>query len=334
MAILHNLSDPSNNLTGFDPVGGIAEGTTIGNNYVVRKIVDNLLATNPNFKEITNADPTPVFLQAHPSTIPAVPLVGRNVSNEYINLYRTDDAGLSQATPSCFIYQFIMTNTSYKISMIFRAYHKTSGGSISVVYSPDIFGINSGSGDCIYYNPLSLVSSYHKVAIWSSANALYLASINRSTGDLAGGILIHFPNYTGYNRLTGAITYGLDRNLLSWQNHNAGGTACLEMVSNLYNYNNNDIPTKISYICSIGLLPSNTFTLSGVQRFVTGKLRLAINEGDFKLVSEEFEGVSLIHSSLVGGPASIISANGGYYMVGPIIKDGRQSTMRALFALQ
>lgn len=327
MAVSHNLSTITDNLSGFDPVAGETDGTTIGNGWLLWKLFEGLTAFDSTYKKITNASPTPSFLQgAVGSGFQTEPAKNSNATGN-IRFYKTDDPGLSQATPSCFIHDWVDEGSYANLALI-RFRHLVSGGTI---YAPtNTAYVQTGAGvlNSLYYNGWSttgtVMASIPKVIFWKSSNATAIMAINKSTGAVAGGALWFTPNISGYKHNVGAITQGLHSNVIFLINLNAG-THWIEGGTNESEADQSALVSKLSPICSAGWLPSSLFTFNSINNLIGGKLRMAVvNNSTYKYVSDEIEGVLLAHPTAAASAiGTILQFNTKYYLHWATISDGR-----------
>lgn len=349
MAIVHNLSTITDNLSGFDPVSGEVDGTTIGKSYIIWQIVQALIAFDTNFAIITSGSPTPTFLQAEAGTVTSAPAKSATgtINQAAIRLYKTNDPGLSQTPQSAMIYEFNTTSditTSNNNLFAFAIRFKISGGT---TYAPTTIGIltqndNTGTGsanNCIVNlgfqgGSTTTMAQIPKIIFIKTADSLLIMSINKGTGLAAGyGYLINPSTWTAYKHNVGASTEGLHLRMTAFINANGGANGIEGVVQLFTGQLAIGVPTGFSIVTSAGQLPTNQFTYSSNNYYMTNKLRVGLNDGtNFKSISNELEGVILLNASVAGSAGTIISLNSVYYLWGNSVNDGRDN-YRILYRL-
>jgi len=85
MSIIHNLSSPANNLSGFDPVEDVIPGSVVGKSWLLWKVFEGLSLFDTNIKKITDDYPTPVFLRSEVgSNLQTEPVLNRSTAGDSI----------------------------------------------------------------------------------------------------------------------------------------------------------------------------------------------------------------------------------------------------------
>lgn len=343
MAITHNLSDASNNLSGFNPVAGETDGTTIGRNWLMWKIFDAWRTFDTRITLITASSPTPTFLQGEVGTIVSEPTKSASTANQTIRFYMSDDPGLSESTPTAIVYAMDTTaDVASNISLF--AWRLRFAKSGSTTYAPatgGILGLEDG-GITVYNNnntvglgysgsTTTTMSQVPSIIFYKSANLFGMFSIRKDTAVIAGGGFFVKPTWSGYMNTSGALNEGVNLNLIAWFRNDLG-TAYFEGVSNIiagaYNTNNGNL----NLIQLGGLMPSSTFTVSGVVYLISGVMRVAVVSATlFKVVSDELEGLIYAHgSALTAGNGTISVYNSKYYLNLGTHTDGVNSVRLAL----
>lgn len=336
MAILHNLSDISDNLSGFDPVAGITSGTVIGRGWLMWKLFTEMANFDANIKMITNSSPTPTFLQpyAGSSAFFTEPAKDRSVSNETIRFYMANDVGLSQSPQNAIIYEWKVhptSSTNYSICYV-KIYHLVNGGTL---YQPggdtDIFGGASGEIYSLYQrtNWSTTTTDFnliHKVIYWKSSNANAIIAIDKITGAYRGFWMWFNPTFIGYRANIGVITEGLNHRAVISLNA-ANGNALLEAFTPLYSFVANSIPTYLSTLTSAGRMPSQLLNFNSTNNLIANKIRFAVyTDSTLKSVSDEIEGVRVTNAGQVAVTSgSIVQYNTQYYIKLNGINDGRDT---------
>ena len=335
MAISHNLSTVNDNLSGFDPVAGESDGTTIGKSWLLWKLFEGLSAFDSNIVKITNASPTPTFLQSEAgTTLQTEPAKNRATVGDYLRFYMTNDPGLSQTPANAVVYEMKLTtgNSSYPICA-FKLRHIIDG---SAVYAPstdgDTFPLSGTSIGQNFYVPLfatttTTMSNIPKIFFWKSANANGIMGINKNDGTYQGGGLWYNPSISGYRHNIGAITEGINARLTIINNPYGNGTGYIEPFTQTYQALVSSLVSGLSPLGSAGSMPTNLFTFSSINNLIAGKLRFGMkHDSQIKLVTDEIEGIILANTTAVNiGYGQIYSWNSKYYMQHSIISDGRES---------
>ncbi len=306
MAISHNLANPLNPLSGFDPVAGKTDGTVVGQSYVLRKIFDALLTFDSNIKEITSGSPTPSFLQSgFSSTLPSDAAVARNTADDTVSFYLVNDPGLSETIPSAFVYKIRYKGVNnYKSLYEVNVSHVISGSGITpvekVLYP---VGDNVNTGIYLKYaataGTITTMSYYPNIIFWKSSNCLIIQAVQKSTNDYAGALVIFFPAWNGKDRFSGAISPSTFSAAMSV--NNGGGQTLYMPIQNIYEAmtDNSAQSTASTILSSCGQLPSQSYIVGGVPNsIITGKLRISAWGNTFHVVSDEIEGISLVNTSL------------------------------------
>lgn len=347
MSIVHNLSNITDNLSGYDMVSGESDGTTIGKSYLIWQFVQGLIAFDSNFTIITSSSPTPSFLQAEVGTVTSAPAknAAGTMNQAAIRLYRADDPGLSQTPQSAIIYEINTTsdvggnNNLFALALRF----KISGGT---TYAPTTLGVltandnNVGSSlNCIISlgfatSTTTTMSNIPKLIFIKTSDSTLVMAIKKSDGSCMGyGYIINPSSLTSYKHNVGVCTEGLHLRSTIFINA-LGGASGIEGVTQTFaGQLTAGTPSGITLLTSSGQLPANQFTYSGNNYYMSNKLRVGLNDGSlFKSISGEIEGVLLLNSSVAGNAGSIISLNSVYYLFGTTLSDGRD-TYKILFRL-
>ena len=334
--IYHNLSTINDNLSGFDPVAGESDGTTIGKSWLLWKLFEGLSAFDSNIIKITNASPTPTFLQGEAGTaLQTEPAKNRATNGDYLRFYMANDVGLSQTPASAIVYEMKLvnaTNSAYSICA-FKLRHIIDG---SAVYAPstdgDLFSGTSAALTQNFYVPLfgtttTTMSNIPKIFFWKSANANGIMGINKNDGTYQGGGIWYNPSISGYRHNVGVITDGVDARLTVINNLAGGGAGYIEAFTQTYQAVANALASGLSPLCSAGSMPTNLFTFSAINNLIAGKLRFGMkHDSQIKLITDEIEGIILANPTAVSiGYGQIYSWNSKYYMQHSIISDGRES---------
>jgi hypothetical protein len=342
MAITHNLSSASNNLSGFDPVAGEVDGTTFGRNWLLWKVFDAWRTFDTRITLITASSPTPTFLQAEVGTILSVPAKNASSTNQTIRFYMNDDPGLAEATPNAMVFEMHTgPDISSSVALFNFQLRFVKSGSATTTTSGDIFGIRD-AGITIYNNNSPLALGYStstttttglipKVIFYKSGNLFGLFGIRKDTAVIAGGGFFVKPTWSGYINTSGSLDEGVNLNAITWF-LNSVGQACYEGFSNTALGSYNAINAQNNMILLGGLMPSSTFTVSGVVYLISGVVRVAINNNtNFKAVTNELEGLIYAHSSaLTAGTGTISVYNNKYYLNLGSHSDGTWSPRLAL----
>lgn len=342
MAISHNLSTVNDNLSGFNPVAAESDGTTIGKSWLLWKIFEGLSAFDTNIIKITNAAPTPAFLQSEAGTaLQTEPAKNRATAGDYLRFYMANDVGLSQTPANAIVYEMKLQigNASYSICA-FKLRHIIDG---SVVYAPsadsDTFPLSGTSIGQNFYVPLfatttTIMSNIPKIFFWKSANANAIMGINKVDGTYSGGGLWYNPSISGYRHNVGVITDGVNARLTIINNPYGGGAGYIEPFTQTYQAVVSALASGLSPLCSAGSMPTNLFTFSSINNLIAGKLRFGVkHDSQIKLITDEIEGIILANPTAVNiGYGQIYSWNSKYYMQHSLISDGRE-THRLLLEL-
>ena len=345
MAISHNLSVITDNLSGFDPVAGEVDGTTIGKDYIMWQVVQGLLAFDTNLQIITGGAPTPTFLQGVAGTLTTVaPAKSACTTTGTIRLYDTTDPGLAQATPNAKVIEFARPiSNGYYIVYWIHLKHMISGGTLhspsttiyynsytntEVGYQPYIWNAGSGS-------TATVMAQIPKVIFWKNSQGTQLImAISKIDGAGRGYFFWHTGSGNGYKHNVGAINNsGLDCNVAyGFTGYGSGFTEGLSATSG---GQYNSIFTNLSLQCSSGELPTNLFTFSAINNLIGGNLWLSSkNDTVFKIITDTaLEGILLANPTAANyGMGVIHQFNTKWYLVGLYINDGRDN-YRILFEL-
>lgn len=326
MAILHNLSNIADNLSCLDPVAAYSDGTSIGKSWLMWKLVDALTQFDSNVKVITNASPTPTFLQSEAGTaLQTEPALNRSVAGDFIRIYFADDIGLTQTPANAKIIEFKITDPSNNNVFTMRQRFKIDG---QVTYAPgadDAFIVSNSAAidasvlyiDTTFSARISTMNYIPKYMFWKSSNALAILTISKIDGISKGGILFLRPSWQGYKHNVGAITEGVDINAMCGINARNGHYYC-EGFSQSFTESSTTIPnTNSTPIILAGNLPTQLFNFNSINNLIGSKFRWSLkNNTIFKIVSSEFEGLIVANSSAVNlTRGTIYLYNNTYYMV-------------------
>ncbi|MEW6507173.1 MAG: hypothetical protein AB1432_05450 [Bacteroidota bacterium] len=339
MAITHNLASISNNLSGFDPVIDVIEGSSIGRSWLLWKLFEGLSAFDPNIKKITDSAPTPTFLRSEVgSNLQVEPVLNRAVLNDSIKFYMTNDPGLTKSPPSAIIYELLITHLGNGLCTV-RVHHKIEGGT---TYSP--VGSNlildatislSERNLCLYSftNTTQEKSAIHKFIFWKSSNANLVMAIDKWNQAYKGYLAWHNPTFTGYRHNVGSITEGLDHRSTIFTNANNGFTF-IEGIGRHFYADLSTLGADLSPLCSGGTMPTGLFTFGAANNLIAGKLRFAVKkDSEFKVISNEIEGILLANPSAANYLAGqIYKYNTKFYLHGNNMSDGRVN-YKVLFEL-
>jgi hypothetical protein len=335
MAISHNLSTVNDNLSGFDPVAGESDGTTIGKSWLLWKLFEGLSAFDSNIVKITNASPTPTFLQSEAgTTLQTEPAKNRATTGDYLRFYMTNDPGLSQTPANAVVYEMNFTSPGTTNSVCsFKLRHIIDG---SAVYAPSgdsdtLSGYSTTSGQLFYicniYSTTTTMSNISKLVFWKSANANAVMGISKVDGTYQGGGIWYNPSISGYRHNVGVITNGVNARLTVINNPYGNGAGFIEPFTQTYQASPSALASGLSPLCSAGSMPTGLFTFSSINNLIAGKLRFGMkHDSQIKLVTDEIEGIILANTTAVNiGYGQIYSWNSKYYMQHSIISDGRES---------
>ena len=334
MAILHNLSDVADNLSGFDPVDGISG--TVGRSWILWKIMEGLLAFDSNIKKITNTSPTPTFLQGEVgSNLQTEPARSRSTTGDSIRFYHANDPGLLESPQHAIVYEFRVGATSGYGLNLFRVRFVKDG---SAVYAPgsDSDILNTGNSTNIYhmYNfgigspTFTDMSLIPKVIFWKSANVNAIMAVNKSTSLFAGGFIWANPAFAGYRNTVGAITDGVDHRC-SVHFNAASGSSFIEAFTQTYAGSPTTVVGGLSPICLAGQLPTGLFSFNSVSNLIHSYLRIGIkNDASLKSVSDQLEGIVLANPTAANQSYASVyryTADSTWYLHFGLINDGRET---------
>lgn len=336
MAYSHNLSDPSDITTGFDPVLGLAG--TIGMTYVIRQIFGGLTAFDSNMQEVTASNTAcPTWLQALSGNLLGTVSQSSTDANIYLRFFRLDDPGLTASPPNCMMYRWQRLN--YTATERNRIWHRMEYAVSGVGVKTEVTG--TGSSDLWRYSFESgrSYSLYHtsnysssdpnvfpKVMYWKSDNANFLMGIDKADNSHRGGGCISFhPNFSGYT-LTGSVSgdihIGENLNTIFYIGL-GGGCGVFDGPTTEQRVDKLSKPSEVSVISSVGKLPSLSLSLSGQQRIVVSKFAMALQTDNnvITAVSEAMDSAYLVHND-VGGSGEIVLYNSNYWLLDGYINDG------------
>ena len=349
MPITHNLSVINNPSSGVNPLAGRSIGETIGRSWLLWKIFSLYSAFDTNVKLITNSYPTPSFLQSEAGTnLQTEPELNRSVIGDFIRFYRTDDLGLVQSTPNAIIYEWRIQSINSLSLCTIRLRSKISG---DTTYTPGeddniINGNTNNHTQAMYIlpstsatwvlNDSNINGLFGNLIFWKSSNANLIMSIKPSDNSFLGYWLYFTCGFTGFRSGIGTITNGQHINCrISLPPFGTG--AYIEAVTKNYNATAmSNCPDNLSPIVLAGQLPSSLFSISGEDRLIYSKLRFGVkSDSQFKIISDEIEGVIVGHQAATGAVGTIqkYNPNNQYYLHGHAINDGRDSNYRPIFLL-
>lgn len=351
----HNLSNPADILSGFDPVAAYGDGTTIGNTFVARQYFGGLTAFDSRVQEITPSN------TACPSWL--LPLSGNLLgtvatnatSNGNIRFFFSDDPGLTASTSSisanCIVHNwsYITTmasvNEGYIISYVIFSlsgnslYKKTSlssDSSVSFVFSSSenvaskMIAQHDG-----YASSTTIMNDIPKMIYWRSNDVIAMLAVDKDTTAVKGSHFLRIkPHWQGFSSSasatssSGTIINGENFNAII-QINSAYGALVFEGFNMFVSesgtsYANTDGLTNIS---SAGKLPNVAFSVSSLVKVVTSKLRMSLQPTatpKFICTSDELDNILLSDSSLYA-VSTIQLINGNYYLVNGLITDGKHN---------
>ncbi len=327
MAILHNLSNIADNLSGFDPVEGITDGTTVGRSWLVWKLFEGLTAFFPNLVKITNSAPTPTFLQGDVgANLQTEPALNRSSSSDFIRFYDTNDPGLTLSPPRAIIYEW-KVNSSGTVGMNLidmKLLYHISGSALFNPFGTFSFAQNTTDSRYSIYNPnfpttTTTMINVPKVIFWKSSNYYGFLPISKINGVTAGGFFMLPLSRTlqGYKHNVGAITNdGLNIHftmLLTGLGMQYIEGSELEYATNT---SSQTALTNISLLSSMGRPPTGLFIFNSLQNVIGGFLRIGyVNSTKIKILTEPIEGVLLCDGTAVNSSAGTIAqySNKYYY---------------------
>ncbi len=339
MAITHNLISTANNLSGFDPVADVPDGSAVGRSWLLWKLLEGLAAFDNNIKKITDSSPTPVFLRSGVgSNLQTEPSYNRNVAGDSIKFYMANDPGLTKSPQSAVIYEMKIVITNYGLCTI-KVHHKIDG---STTYSPiaDNVIVSGSSADPtqnLVYLPFSSTTTNKelipKLIFWKSSNANLIMSIDKSDQSYKGYVVWYNPIFSGYRNNVGAITEGLTHRATVFTNANNGFTFIEGMTPHYYG-NLSSLGSDLSPLNSGGSMPEGLFTFNSANNLIAGRLRFGIRKNsELKTVSNEIEGILLANATAAPYLAGQINKyNTKYYLHGNLMSDGR-ANHKVLFEL-
>jgi hypothetical protein len=344
MAISHNLATINDNLSGFDPVAGEVDGTTIGKDYVMWQIFDAMRTFDTRIKLITASSPTPAFLQGVVGSLVSAPAKNTSTTTNTIRFYMSDDPGLSQATPNAIVYELAKFTSATSGYIIFfpRVKHLVSGGTLFVPttssWVSELWTANNNTDQaCMWMangGTTTTMSLIPKIIFWKTSNSFMLMSINKANGVPLGTMGFTYKGWAGYKHNVGAITEGLDINGMVGFNGRTFGVA-FEGITQTSVQAFNSVNGGLSIINSSGRLPSNLFTFSGINNVMFGKIWLCSATDTTFIIQQTsaLEGIFTANTIAVSvGAGTIYQYNTKYYLVGFNFNDGRD-TWRILFEL-
>lgn len=337
MAIAHNLTIINNSLSGYDPVSGEVDGTTIGRNYIVWQVFQGLKAFDSNVVMVSSSGDTPSWLAPHSGTIMSTPAKNATTANQRINWYYKNDLGLSGSIPNVFVYEWGTTadvaNSNSGISVGIRhiisgspAYYPFTSGSIVSSNEAGTGPVeNSMYAVSFSAGTTTIMNAIPNVIFWKSKNANMVMGINKIDGAYRGYLMWHNPSYIGY-MITSSLVDGNNFRAVVFNNA-ANGFTWEEGFTQNYetDLNGSPLPTYLSRLSSAGLMPTMQFTISGSAAPLTSKLNLGLTYmTEFKAVSEELEGVYLTNSTAYSSSAGTITQfhNSKYYLACNTLNDG------------
>lgn len=355
----HNLSDPADIQTCFDPVSGIGDGTAVGHAYYIRQVFGGLTAFDSNVQEITPSNTAcPAWLLPLSGNILGTVAVN-NASNSFLRFFFSNDPGLTASTSSisanCMIYHWEYStslnsiNESYILPYVMFALSGT----------PYIFTSASAesAGNYMYYSSRNLdsqmlvqhlysgntnttMANFPKILFWKSGEVLSMFAVNKNTSAyMGGGDIYNRPHWEGFassasaTSSSGTIINGQNFNAIV-QNSGGGGSLCIEGFNRYTSEHVNAYSSVdgLTYISSAGKLPDIAFSVSSSVKVITTKLRIGLQPSTnpkFIATHSEIDNVLLVNSSLytIG---TIQLLNGIYYYVCGYISDGKNAFRKLL----
>jgi hypothetical protein len=343
MAVTHNLSSVANNLSGYDPTVGLAAGTTVGRSYILRKYFEAIMAFDSNIVEITNAAPTPAWLQAEAGNILSTVAVNRNTSGDFIHFYMANDPGLLQTPQRVFIYRIINQNSSGFIhGMGAHIFFKESGGSIvstMLSFATTIGNAAAGAAAATIGASSGVIGNWSTTAgttttfsiipillLVKTSDMLIMLSIDKTAGGYLSGLILVNPNsWTyGYTNIGGVIDPGINFHLAcAYIPQNAMGYYESYTPVQFASQGSNGIHANTDILTSIGILPANTYTIGSAGKILFGKARFGLAHTNFKALTNELEAVSVVNIGLA--TTGVITNYGGkHFLAFAHLNDGRQ----------
>lgn len=341
MAYSHNLSDPSDISSGYDPVAGIPDGSTVGGTFVVRQLFGGLTAFDSNVQEITASNTAcPAWLMPLSGNLLGNVAMNQTSSSLYIRWFRADDPGLTASTPNCFIYYWSKVNsTGINRNLLLAGMEfAVSGVGIKVSKTNDSpvdlwrYNTDNSAGVSLYYSPrtstTTTMSDWPKAIFWKSNNSIFMVSVRKTDNAFVGGgcISLH-PKFSGYTltgSVSGNIINGVNTNLVIYLG-NAGQQQFLDGFTTEYDSTRNASTrlTEYSLLPSVGKLPNVSLSLSGNLRLISQKFAVAIctDNNVITAVSEEIDNVYLISTGIMSS-GTIVLYDGKYWLCGGYTYDG------------
>lgn len=348
MAISHNLSDVTNNLTGFDVAAGLTEGTTYGKTYILWQWLQGLIAFDSAWKIITAGSPTPVFLQGEVGTFTTAPALNRSVATDYFTLYRSDDPGLSAGTPNCCVYRFTNGHNSTYVMCYPKLTYLKSGVALYnpagvVIFSGTTSGYANKAVSCVFGGTTNTITTVtRKTIFWKSSHLVMTMDISKADGSVTAFQAYLLPHiWTGYISnaiISNGVNFHMTGALNAYDSAPSGsGWAFIAGMTSDYFESGSSVPDRTTLLPSAGVLPSTMFSVAGTSYLISGKLAVSAHHlANYKAISPALEGIIIANpSAVVGSFGATVQYNGVWYLVGPLINSGRSTTdtYRILFQL-
>lgn len=343
MSYSHNMLTPSDIFSGFDPVAGEVDGTTIGITYVVRQIFGGLTAFDSNIQEITASNTAcPTWLKSVSGN-----LLGNtsktNVSQtDFLRFFRLNDPGLTASVPNCITYKMknINSPSNNRNHLYYLAEFAVSGVGIKSSASANADNSNNSFWrlttqtnilQSLYHIPFgtttTTMSNIPSVIFWKSNNSLWMSSVKKTDGtNVGGGCISLHPQFSGYTltgSVSGEIKNGTNANIVALL---ALTTGCV-MFDGFTTYIDESSvkPSTVSILSSVQKLPSVALSLSGNLRLISSKLAIAGQPDNNVLtaVSQEIDNVYLINA-LIYNNGTIVLYDSKYWLVVGYVHDGNR----------
>jgi hypothetical protein len=305
---------------------------SVGRSFFIRKMMDYLFSANGNsvVKEVTNASPTPAFLQPFASTIPTNVAVNVTTAGQHVTCYFIDDIGLD-LTP--------------KRARLMRFEHEIHTTTTSRVCSVKFFEVTEGlganqelllDGTSGITNPLQLSSSlsqnsalalntYPRVGFWWNENLFVMLGFNSSTFGFASGIQVYrFDSVNGDAALGDMVGY-TSLGLVDRANFHGYG-------ANTTQSNAIGIPggpafpseaSRWAWVSSSGGVSSALLSNGAGNKVIGAKFQMVASRQEYHVMSNTIPDAIVIHESLVGAQNTVMNINNVKHIVaGPTSATG------------
>jgi len=335
MAVFTNLTTASDNLSGFDPVDGISDGTAVGKTYVMWKLFDALRTFDDRITLITSESATTLaWMTASSANIQSEPVITRATINDKIRFYMSNDTGLSASLPSAVVYEWwIYNSTSYYGNFGVSIGHIISGSTYvldldRLIANIDNTLINNAFYWLINTATTTVMNNIPKAVFWKSSNATALIAISKADNTFRGGYVFGYPDVvSGYRETTGSLVEG--ENVQANVSFNfAGGCTFVNHFGATKEGSLTILSSTISILGSVGYLPTQMLVYSSSNHMMFGKFRFSCVElsGIPEIeVTEELEGLYFTNSTNATLPSfgGIAQYGTNYYISMGNNSDGR-----------